>query len=51
MELSEKYVNESEKLLPENKDKKILSDDAFAVCEFIELLINKIEHTRRSLIK
>jgi hypothetical protein len=49
--LSEKYVSNSEKEKPENKSKKVLSDDAFAVCEFIEHLINKIEHARMSLIR
>ena len=49
--LSEKYIPTSEKSKPENKDKKVLSDDAFAICEFIEHLINKIEHTRRSFIR
>lgn len=33
------------------KDKTELSNDAYAVCEFIELLINKIEHARITSIK
>jgi hypothetical protein len=30
--------------------KKIISDDAFAVCDFIERLINKLEHARESMV-
>ena len=50
MELKEAYCRESEKAEPKNKDKKVLSDDAFAVCDFIERLINKAEHLRRDII-
>jgi hypothetical protein len=31
--------------------KSIISDDAFAVCDFIERLIKKIEHTRISWLR
>jgi len=51
MKLIEKYCPDSEKTKPENENKKVLSDDGYAICEFIESLINKIEHTRVSLIK
>ena len=30
--------------------KKVISDDAFVVCDFIEKLINKIERVGRNLI-
>lgn len=30
--------------------KKVISDDAFVVCDFIERLINKIERVGRNLI-
>lgn len=33
------------------KGKTELSNDAYAVCEFIDALIVKMEHTRMSLIK
>ena len=48
MELKEKYTNTIEKDKEENKKKVILSNDAFAICEFIENLIKKVEHTRIS---
>ncbi len=51
MEKLEKYTPNSEKGKEENKGKKVISDDAFAICEFIENLINKIEHARVALIK
>lgn len=51
MELSSKYAPLSEKDKLENKDKKILSDDAYAICEFIEILTKRIEHVRTSLIR
>ena len=50
MELLEKYARESEKGEEKNKNKKVISDDAFALGEFISELVNKIEHTRVSLI-
>ena len=31
--------------------KTLISKDAYAICEFIEELIKKIEHTRVSLFK
>ena len=51
MNFKDTYVKESEALKPENKDKAPLSNDAFAIGDMIEKLINKIEHTRVSLIK
>lgn len=47
MILKEEYAGASDKE-EEKKDKKVISDDAFAVCDFIERLINKIEHARCS---
>ena len=34
MILNEKYCSVSEKDVIENKDKKVLSEDAFALCDF-----------------
>lgn len=51
MELKDKYAPISEKDKTENANKKILSDDAYALCEFLELLNKKIEQTRRDLMK
>ena len=50
MSFEEKYCRDSEKADEKNKDKKVLSDDAYAIGEQIDFLINKIEHTRLSLI-
>lgn len=60
MKVSEKYTTKEKKaadavLEPEEQtgeDKKIeLSNDAYAVVEFIEFLINKIEHARITFVK
>ena len=49
MSLKEEYAKTS----AEEKDKTgkdVISDDAFAICDFIERLINKLERIRRSVI-
>lgn len=48
MKFEDKYTSESEKSKPENKDKKVITDDAYAIAEIINALINKIEHLRTS---
>ena len=45
MKLEQKYTRKSE--LEEGKE--VIGDDAYAICEFIEKLINQIEKTRTSL--
>lgn len=48
MRLKEEYAKTSDK--PEDKENKTeISDDAFAICDFIEKLIDKIEHARISM--
>lgn len=49
IELLDKYAPLSESGLPENKNKFLLSDDVFAICEFIDALTKKIE--RKMFIK
>lgn len=50
--LKEKYTTLAKKLKDPKEDFKFeLSSDAYAICEFIEHLINKIEKVRISLIK
>ena len=49
MEFQEKYTSLTDKDIIQNKDKKIISDDAFALGYIIQQLINKIEHTRLSI--
>ena len=48
MTFNEKYARESEKTKPENKDKKVISDDAFAIGEIIDLLSTKLNYVIRS---
>ena len=35
----------------EKKNKTILSDDAYAICDFLDKLIDKMEHQRLSSIR
>ena len=49
MSFREKYVITAEALKPENKDKIAVSNDAFALGDIIQELINKIEHVRCDL--
>ena len=51
MEFQKKYASTSDKDLAPNKDKKIIGDDAFAIGDIIQELINKIEQTRSSLLR
>ena len=48
MQFEDKYTSVSEKSKPENKDKKVITDDAYALAEVIDQLIKKIEHLRTS---
>lgn len=45
--ITDKYAKVSDKE-DVKKDKTILSDDAYAICDFIDRLINKVEHARLS---
>ena len=49
MNFQEKYVTSAEAIKPENKNKVIISNDAYAVGEMILELINSIELARRSI--
>lgn len=49
MKFQDKYTDEEEE--NEKQNKKLVSKDAFALGSVIQELIDKIEHTRRSLIK
>jgi len=46
MEFNKKYVGDSEKGKEENQNKIILTDDAFALCESIQELINEIRREK-----
>jgi len=53
MKVDDKYTT-AEKITKDktNKESKkvTLSNDAYAICEFIEFLINKVEHARTSMM-
>lgn len=44
--MMDKYTISTEAAKPENKDKIIISNDAYAVCEFINKLMDKLESLR-----
>ena len=49
MDLREKYkASKTKTVIEDEKTKVVISDEAYAVCEFIELLIKKLEHIRLS---
>lgn len=43
------YSDTSDKDKEENKDKKIISDDTFAICQFLQLISDKLEMLRAKL--
>lgn len=51
MKLEDKYVNVLDKDKPENKDKIVLGNDAFAVCEFLEQLKEAVNIFRINIKK
>ena len=42
MRFEERYVRDSEKAETSNKDKKVISNDAYAIGEMLESLVNMI---------
>ena len=46
MKLEEKYTIESLAALPENKDKVVLSNESYAICDFLERVVKQIEKWR-----
>ena len=44
-----KYTNITDKDKPENKDKIVLSNEAYALAEWLENLTNKIENVSQRL--
>ena len=51
MKLKEKYISKTENTANPDPKKTELSNDAYAICEFIENLINKIEQTRLGMLR
>jgi len=48
MVITDRYISASAKLLDSKSANIVLSDDAYAIAEMVENLINKIEQTRLS---
>ena len=48
MIFTEKYINNTENASKPDPKRVLLSDDAYAIAEFIDLLIKKLEHIRLS---
>lgn len=46
MKLNEKYARDSDDI-KEKVDKIIISNEAYAICDFIERVLNKLEQIRR----
>lgn len=46
MELTDKYISEKDNALKPDLTKTAITNDAFAICEFINHLIKQIEKTR-----
>lgn len=47
MDFKDKYTSATDK----EKDKRIIPDDIYALCEVIDNLIKSIEHTRVTLMQ
>jgi len=50
MNFTDKYISQTEMAEKPDLKKIVITDDAFAIGELLQELINKIEHTRLSLI-
>lgn len=48
--LKEEYARASDKE-EDKKDKKVISDDTYAICDFVEGIITKIEQVRINNLK
>ncbi|MEK7661937.1 MAG: hypothetical protein AAB355_00325 [Patescibacteria group bacterium] len=51
MEFKEKYISQFENAQKADASKIVLSNDAYAQCEMLDLLIKKLEHLRLSSMK
>jgi len=51
MAFQAKYISQTEKKEKPEDKRVVLSDDAFAISEMIDSLINALEHARSSLIR
>ena len=51
MAFQDKYISTTDKKAQPTSEKVVLTDDAFAISEMIDSLINALEHARSSLIK
>lgn len=46
MEFSDKYISVSEKVIIPDDKRTVISDESFAICEMLVVLVNKLEHAR-----
>ena len=46
MEFNDKYVSEKDQALPANKDKVVLSNDAFAIGEMLQEVVQGLRKVR-----
>ena len=49
MTLRKEYIKTSEAAISNPKALNVISDDAFAICDLIEILAEKLERASRSL--
>lgn len=47
MILDKKYTTEADKLLPENKDKVVVTEEAYLLANVIENLIRSVERAKK----
>jgi ATP-dependent Clp protease adapter protein ClpS len=50
MAFQDKYISTTDKKAQPTSEKVVLTDDAYAISEFIDNLITKIEEVRRGLL-
>jgi len=50
MEFKDKYISNKENSVKPDAKKMVLSDDAYAISEMINVLIQRIEKARRALV-
>lgn len=49
MKIEDRYIRDTEARVSNPRNLKVLSDDAYAVCEFIEALMRKLDFATRLL--
>lgn len=49
MRIDEKYIRQTEAAVSNPKSLQVLSDDAYAICEFIENLMIRVDGLRQAV--